>query len=644
MTSRKNFLFVVRFLFLAIGGLLLVSLFWHTSEVQSQFFLGYSKTRWLTGIYTLGMLLVFTIITGKKLTNLRDTFLLKNQWGKILFLLYSLILLGSILYFLYSKNPYLGQVIWVLIWSLFGVGVIIGYWHKSFFETIKKIENLQVFPNKSSLVISVILALVWGMLSLYLFFYGQPNADEGWYLFASKLVYKGYIPYRDFAYTQMPLLPYIYGIPQLIYPSFVTGRLTSFFFSIVSYLAALSIAKKVSGENGKMAVQIMLLLYPTVAFFGIAVKTYTLISSFMLITLFFIIQDKRNSSYYALIASIVPGFVRLSALPFSIMMVIYILFMVKRKTPSKFYKHLILLLITCFPMIFLMGINVDATIWNIFSFHMNSGNQVTSIRELAFLFWDRLPKLWEIWSYFGKITLLSLFPAIIVLFKKTERKLPHQNEILSMLYFGLAVLSFSIFNLVSGIFLHEYLIPSFIPLIIIFGTLSAFIFQLWQPTKIYRFTPHLLLLILLFKSIPSTLEYITYYAEKCNSCNVIIDVNYVGDVVKKYSEPSENVFALSNLFVAVEADRDVSLIFSMAQFSITGLDDVQSNFFKVVNSKLLFEYLEETQPQLLILSLSEKEMLENNLSNAFINSYSTEFFLKQFGQKATPLYILVRNE
>ena len=83
MTLRKDFSLITRFLFWATGGLLLVSLFWHTSESQSQFFLGYSKTRWLTGVYILGMLLVFTIITGKKLTSLRDAFLLKNQWGKI---------------------------------------------------------------------------------------------------------------------------------------------------------------------------------------------------------------------------------------------------------------------------------------------------------------------------------------------------------------------------------------------------------------------------------------------------------------------------------------------------------------------------------------------------------------------------------
>ncbi len=37
------------------------------------------------------------------------------------------------------------------------------------------------------------------------------DGDEGVYAFVSKLVTHGGIPYRDFAYPQMPLLPYLYG-------------------------------------------------------------------------------------------------------------------------------------------------------------------------------------------------------------------------------------------------------------------------------------------------------------------------------------------------------------------------------------------------------------------------------------------------
>ena len=51
----------------------------------------------------------------------------------------------------------------------------------------------------------VLIEIVW------LIFYRQVNLDEGWYLGASQLVYEGRLLYRDFAFTQGPLLPYVYG-------------------------------------------------------------------------------------------------------------------------------------------------------------------------------------------------------------------------------------------------------------------------------------------------------------------------------------------------------------------------------------------------------------------------------------------------
>ena len=40
---------------------------------------------------------------------------------------------------------------------------------------------------------------------------GEPNSDEGFYAYASYAVFHGRVPYRDFGYTQEPLLPYLQG-------------------------------------------------------------------------------------------------------------------------------------------------------------------------------------------------------------------------------------------------------------------------------------------------------------------------------------------------------------------------------------------------------------------------------------------------
>jgi 4-amino-4-deoxy-L-arabinose transferase-like glycosyltransferase len=47
--------------------------------------------------------------------------------------------------------------------------------------------------------------------------YSGQNADEGFYALAARGVWQGEVPYRDFCYTQMPLLPYVNGlVMQLI--------------------------------------------------------------------------------------------------------------------------------------------------------------------------------------------------------------------------------------------------------------------------------------------------------------------------------------------------------------------------------------------------------------------------------------------
>jgi hypothetical protein len=83
---------------------------------------------------------------------------------------------------------------------------------------------------------------------LFLFFYRHINLDEGWYLWASKSVYAGKVLYRDFAYTQTPLLPYVYGLIQkLTGVGLVEGRLTTMVFALLAWGISSGCARKLAG-------------------------------------------------------------------------------------------------------------------------------------------------------------------------------------------------------------------------------------------------------------------------------------------------------------------------------------------------------------------------------------------------------------
>ncbi|HPB11670.1 MAG TPA: hypothetical protein PLT74_10450, partial [Kiritimatiellia bacterium] len=42
--------------------------------------------------------------------------------------------------------------------------------------------------------------------------FGNLNQDEGWYLYAARAVADGRLTYRDFFFTQGPVMPYLYGL------------------------------------------------------------------------------------------------------------------------------------------------------------------------------------------------------------------------------------------------------------------------------------------------------------------------------------------------------------------------------------------------------------------------------------------------
>ncbi len=55
------------------------------------------------------------------------------------------------------------------------------------------------------------LAALYLCSARYLVQHALPNSDEGFYAYVSQEVMHGRVPYRDFAYTQTPLLPYLQG-------------------------------------------------------------------------------------------------------------------------------------------------------------------------------------------------------------------------------------------------------------------------------------------------------------------------------------------------------------------------------------------------------------------------------------------------
>lgn len=71
---------------------------------------------------------------------------------------------------------------------------------------------IPAFRKSRALRIALVLAFgVHVASAAFHIFFGALNVDEGFYSLAARSVMQGQIPYRDFAYAQLPLLPYVNG-------------------------------------------------------------------------------------------------------------------------------------------------------------------------------------------------------------------------------------------------------------------------------------------------------------------------------------------------------------------------------------------------------------------------------------------------
>lgn len=131
---------------------------------------------------------------------------------------------------------------------------------------VTKATNVRLQVAERVLVALIIVELV--LLALV----RSVNLDEGWYLWASKLVYEGQWLYHDFAYTQTPLLPYVYGLWQrLVGEGLYQGRVLTILFAVITWLISAASARRLGGQ---MAALSCLALLAT-AFFAAGQYTYT---------------------------------------------------------------------------------------------------------------------------------------------------------------------------------------------------------------------------------------------------------------------------------------------------------------------------------------------------------------------------------
>jgi len=137
------------------------------------------------------------------------------------------------------------------------------------------------------LLLLLAVAASWLALSGLNLWMGELNQDEGWYLYAAKQMTDGLMPYRDFAFTQPPLMPLIYSWAFNWVGQFglLGGRVVTWLFGTLGLLSAVWLAMRTGPRKaqrltaGLAFILIAINLYQS--YFTVVVKTYALSGMFL---------------------------------------------------------------------------------------------------------------------------------------------------------------------------------------------------------------------------------------------------------------------------------------------------------------------------------------------------------------------------
>lgn len=131
---------------------------------------------------------------------------------------------------------------------------------------------------------------------------GGLNQDEGWYLYAANLVSEGKMPYRDFFYTQGPLLPVVYSPFKFVWD--MAGLLGARIFTALIGVAGIFIASRIAGclvppEKSKVArLSVFLILACNLyhVYYLSIPKTYALATLFISLGFWYFVGALRSDS------------------------------------------------------------------------------------------------------------------------------------------------------------------------------------------------------------------------------------------------------------------------------------------------------------------------------------------------------------
>ncbi|MFP3953822.1 MAG: ArnT family glycosyltransferase [Candidatus Acetothermia bacterium] len=509
--------------------------------------------------------------------------------------------------------------------------------------------------------IAVLITLFFCGIVFLFIFTGEINEDEGWYLYASKLVYEGSIPFRDFSYTQPPLLPYVYGgLGQITGIGLLVGRIITAGFGLLTLVFTMATAKRLAGNIASLLAGAAIALNPFAIYFMIITKTYSLSTMLMVLSIFLLFRKGNEGVFYPL-SVICLGLaigVRITILPMLFFVLLYVAIVNRKYLLRSVVTSGLTLSVIFLPFLIL---DPKATFFNVLGYHLARYSPQTFAQVI-------LGKIRTIFELSVKFPFLLSFIALGIVFyivpenrrfdfsleEPTKGHWPH------LLVFSSFAVIFLVHFLPGGA-LPEYHVLN-IPLAAIF---AGWLFQDWSSHMKRHYVKTLLIIVviglLLFSFIGSRtihrlIDPRTSYINLSGGRLPLREASQVASFISENTSPDDPVFT-THTYLAIEANRDVLDGMEMGIFSFyPNWTTPRARRYKVVNLFLLRQYIENQAGKLLILTDRDFTLsgiyeqtgteVRRTLLQPLESNYEQVFKMEnfgQFGQYGDTLYVYQRR-
>lgn len=551
-----------------------------------------------------------------------------------------LILVTACIFFLYHPNWLLAKLAFL---GKRGRGLV------------KYLPSLRGQYRKIATLIVIFFCL---MMTLFIFT-GEVNEDEGWYLYASKLVYNGKIPYVNFAYTQPPLLPFIYGgLQRLFGRGLLLGRIITAIFGLLTLILTMAVARKLAGKKSSLLAGAAIAVNPFVIYHMVITKTYSVSAMLITLSLFLIFSQGESKIRYPLavmLLSLGTG-VRLTVFPMLILALVYIA-VIDKKYLFRSVLTSGLTSIFIFLPFFLM--DPPATYYNILGYHLARYNPQT-VSEMVL---SKLMTFFELTVKFPFLTsfiLLGVALYVVPRFKRFRLDTTEKGHWPHLLVFS-SFVSIFLVHFIPGAALAEYQVLT-IPLAAIF---AGWLFQDWSSNLSKYYRKSLLLIIvlglLLFsfigtRPIHRLMDPRTSYINLSGGRLPLREVSQVAEFIKEHTSPDDPLFT-PHIYLAVEAQRDVLAGMEMGIFSFyPDWSTARAKRYKVVNLDIIKEYIRSQKASALIITdldfiysgIYERadSQIRKSILKLIESNYEQVFSMDnfgQFGQGGDTVYVYLKR-